>query len=417
MQLTRRVGPLRSPTFAAAQAAPRWARIGLPLLVFGALYSAPGRTAVLPEDEVDFAASRYDGGGQVIDGKNWLIRKKIGDKVSVQYNHLTDVVSGASIDVQLSASPYIEQRTQDSGSIEYLYGKSTFTAGYTHSYEPDYRSDTASFSISEDMFGDLTTVTMSYRRTWNDVYKMLKESNGDKIHDPSFGKKDMDQSSYGIGLTQILTRNSILAANFEVITDQGWLSNPYREVAYLDPTAGKGFSLEPETDPNTRTSNAIGLDYKYYLPYRAAIDVQYRYFSDTWGIRAHTVQLGYTHPWHHWIFDGSVRYYTQTQADFYANVFQYANEQNFMSRNRELSNYDSYSIGAGASYEFAIPKARWTQWIQKSTASIRYDHMSIDYKNFTNALLVDPANGVTIENAPLYNVSYNIFQIFFSIFY
>jgi len=261
MQLTRRVGPLRSPTFAAAQAAPRWARIGLPLLVFGALYSAPGRTAVLPEDEVDFAASRYDGGGQVIDGKNWLIRKKIGDKVSVQYNHLTDVVSGASIDVQLSASPYIEQRTQDSGSIEYLYGKSTFTAGYTHSYEPDYRSDTASFSISEDMFGDLTTVTMSYRRTWNDVYKMLKESNGDKIHDPSFGKKDMDQSSYGIGLTQILTRNSILAANFEVITDQGWLSNPYREVAYLDPTAGKGFSLEPETDPNTRTSNAIGLDY------------------------------------------------------------------------------------------------------------------------------------------------------------
>ncbi len=375
---------------------------------------------MLPEDEVDYSESQYVGGGQVIDGKTWLIRKDVGDKVSIQYDHLTDVVSGASIDVMLYASPYVEQRTQDTVSVEYLDGKTTYSAGFTHSYEPDYRSNTANFSISEDLFGDLTTVSMTFRRTWNDVYKMecamhsSTDQCEDKIHDPTFGEKTMDERSYGVGLTQILTRNSILSLNDEIITDQGWLSNPYRDIIYLDPTSGRGFSTEPEIDPTNRTSNAIGGDYKYYLPWRAAVDAQYRYFFDTWGIHAQTAQLGYTQPWRNFTFDGVVRYYTQTQASFYSNAFLYADQQNFMSRNRELSAYYSYSIGAGASYEFKIP---YQHWIQKSTANIRYDRMWIDYEDFRNALLVDSANGITIENAPLYSVDIRIYQFFISLYF
>ena len=391
--------------------------LAVTILGLGALASAPGHAGVLPEDEADVEWNKYSGGGQVIEGKTWLVRKKIGDKIDVEYTHLIDVVSGASIDVQLAASPYIEQRTQDSASVQYLHGKSTYSVSFSHSFEPDYRSNTAVFSISQDMFGDLTTLSMSYRRTWNDVYRQecaMHGKNGacdEKIHDPSFGEKTEDQRSYGVGLTQILTRNSLLSANFEVITDEGWIANPYRDVAYLDQTVGRGFSLEPETDPNTRTSNALGLDYKYYLPYRAAVDVQYRYFQDTWGIRAHTGQLGYTHPWRNWTFDGTFRYYTQTHADFYSNAFLFATQQNFMSRNRELSTYTSWSAGLGVSYQFTIPHFRW---ITKSTANLRFNHLVLNYKDFTDALLVDPKNGIGIDNAPLYSVSINVIQAFVS---
>jgi hypothetical protein len=339
-----------------------------------ALYCAASRTDVLPEDEADALATHYSGGGQDINGLSFLVRKKVGDHVSLSYNHLEDIVSGASIDVRTSgASPYRETRTQDSLSGEILYGKTTYTLGVTHSYEPDYRSNTASFGISQSMFGDLTTISMSYRRTWNDVFKMeclLDDKSLDypcveKVHDPSFGEKDMDERSYGVGITQILTRNSIISANFEVITDQGWLSNPYRSVMYADPSGGT--SLAAEIDPNTRTSNALGLDYKYYLRWRAALDLQYRYFEDTWGIRASTAQIGYTQPWRNWTFDGSVRFYTQTHADFYSDLFASANQQNFMSRNRELSSFNSYTFGAGASYQFQIPYAKW---ISKSTSCL-----------------------------------------------
>jgi hypothetical protein len=391
------------------------------LLAFGALYCMASRTDVLPDDRADALATHYSGGGQDINGVSFLVRKKIGDHVSLSYNHLEDIVSGASIDVRTSgASPYRETRTQDGLSAEFLYGKTTYSLGVTHSYEPDYRSNTANFGISQSMFGDLTTISMTYRRTWNDVFKMeclvddkaLDYPCVEKVHDPSFGEKDMDERSYGVGITQILTRNSIIAANFEVITDQGWLSNPYRSVMYADPSGGA--SLAAEIDPNTRTSNALGLDYKYYLRWRAAVDLQYRFFEDTWGIRASTAQIGYTQPWRNWTFDGSVRFYTQTHADFYSDLFASATQQNFMSRNRELSSFNSYTFGAGAAYQFHIPYAKW---ISKSTANLRFDHLMFDYKDFRDALLIDPSKGVVAGTEPLYSVQMNVVQAFLSIYY
>jgi len=393
------------------------------LLAFGALYCMASRTDVLPEDTADALATHYSGGGQDINGVSFLVRKKVGDHVSLSYNHLEDIVSGASIDVRTSgASPYRETRTQDNLSAEILYGKTTYTLGVTHSYEPDYRSNTASFGISQSMFGDLTTVSMTYRRTWNDVYKMvclvddpaLAYPCVEKVHDPAFGEKDMDERSYGVGITQILTRNSIISANFEVITDQGWLSNPYREIMFAEPGIGAGFGLAPEVDPSTRTSNALGFDYKYYLPWKAALDLQYRYYEDTWQIRAHTAQIGYTQPWRNWTFDGSVRFYTQTHADFYSDLFSSPTQQNFMSRNRELSAFNSYTIGAGAAYEFHMPYATW---INKSTANFRIDHLIFDYKDFRDALLIDPSAGVVAGAEPQYSVQINVMQVFLSIWY
>jgi hypothetical protein len=383
-------------------------------------YCASSRTDVLPEDRVDALATHYSGGGQDINGVSFLVRKKIGDHVSLSYSHLEDIVSGASIDVRTSgASPYRETRTQDGLNGEFLYGKTTYTVGVTHSYEPDYRSNTASFGISQSMFGDLTTVSLTYHRTWNDVFKMeclvddkdLNYPCVEKVHDPAFGEKDMDERSYGVGLTQILTRNSIISANFEVITDQGWLSNPYRSVMYAN---GSGVALAPEVDPSTRTSNALGLDYKYFLPWRAAVDLQYRYFEDTWHIRAQTGQLGYTQPWRNWTFDGSFRFYTQTHADFYSDLFASADQQNFMSRNRELSAFNSYTIGTGVSYQFHIPDA---PWISRSTANFRFDHFMFDYKDFRDALLIDPAKGVGAGSEPLYTVQLNVMQLFLSVYY
>ena len=84
---------------------------------------------------------------------------------------------------------------------------------------------------------------------------------------------------------------------------------------------------------------------KYYLPYRAALDLFYRYYTDTWGIRANTLQLGYTQPWNHWIFDGSLRYYQQNAANFYNDIFPRANAQNFEARDRELAAFSSYTVG------------------------------------------------------------------------
>jgi hypothetical protein len=315
--------------------------------------------------------------------------------------------------VLLSASPYKETRVQHTASIEYLHNKTTYSATFIHSREPDYIANTSIFSLSQDMFGDLTTVTMSYSRGWDQVFRDIKLSDGAIVNDPTFAQR-ADHRAYGVGITQILTRNLILSLNYQALTDQGYLQNPYREVLYFDPTQPKGFGTESQVYPGTHTSNAAALDLKYYLPYRAALDGSYRYYTDTWGIVAHTLQLGYTQPWQHWIFDGTFRFYRQNAASFFSDLFPRADAQNFMARDRELAAFTSYTLGVGAAYDFQIPRMRW---IQKNTLNLRYNRLLIDYSDYRNALLINPQAGVFAGAEPLYRLDANIIQLFYSLYF
>ncbi len=112
----------------------------------------------------------YDGGGVTIDGPSLLVRKKFAEKYAVNASYYVDMVSSASIDVITTASPYKEERTQYGVGFEYLRGKVTYAASFSNSSENDYDADTASLSISQDMFGDLTTVSLFFTRGWDDVY-------------------------------------------------------------------------------------------------------------------------------------------------------------------------------------------------------------------------------------------------------
>jgi hypothetical protein len=370
---------------------------------------------VLPEDRADLLYHRYDGGGVVIDGPSLLVRKKFGEKFAASANYYIDMVSSASIDVQLisAASEYEEERTQKSASFDFLHGKATYSAGIINSEESDYVADTGYVSISQDMFGDLTTITMTYKRGWNDIFRNVKVADG-LVRDESFAEQS-DTSGYALGVTQILSRNLILAFNYEVLTDEGFLNSPYRSVRFRDPTAGNGFSLESEVYPGTHTSNAVSARLRYYLPYRAALDGQYRFFTDTWGVNAHTLELGYTHPARkRWLLDGRLRFYRQNAADFYSDLFPRRQFANFIARDKELSTFNSFTIGAGATYEFTTPK---TPWIQKSTLNLRWDHLVINYDDFRDATRTDPANGILAGEEPLYSLDADVIQLFVSIWF
>jgi len=229
---------------------------------------------VLPEDRADVLYHLYDGGGVQIDGPSILVRKKVGKSVSLVGNYYLDMVSSASIDVITTASPYTEEREQWSLGMDYLRGNTTMSVNFVSSVESDYDAETVSFSVSQDMFGDLTTLTLGYAKGTD----LVRRSD-----DPDF-ERDLDKQVYSVGLTQILTKNLISTLNFETMTDEGFLNNPYRSVRYADSGSALGYSFEPELYPNTRTSNAVGIRARYFLPYRAAIEGEYRYFIDTWDI-------------------------------------------------------------------------------------------------------------------------------------
>ena len=232
--------------------------------------TVPVLAGVLPEEEADVMWHNYNGGDITVQGPSVLIRKNVGDSLSFTVNYYEDMISSASIDVKLSASPYHETRRQWSGSVEYLHGKDTYSAGVITSKEPDYKANTIYFSVAQDMFGDLTTLTLGYRRGWDQIFRDIKTATGQIINDPTFSAR-ADHRGYSLSLSQILTRNTIMSFNYELLTDQGYLANPYRKIRYLSPGQGEGYTLADQVYPDTRTSNAASITVKHYLPWRAAI--------------------------------------------------------------------------------------------------------------------------------------------------
>ncbi len=333
------------------------------------------------------------------------MRKKFAEKYSVSASYYVDMVSSASIDVITTASEYREERTQYGVGFEYLRGKVTYAANFSDSSENDYEAKTASLSIGQDMFGDLTTISFSFKRGSNDIFRNI---GGGK--DPTF-QRASDTRSYAVGITQVLTRSLIGIANFEVISDEGYLNSPYRSVRYFDPSDPKGYTYQGEVYPNTRTSNAASLKLNYFLPWRASLNGWYRFYTDSWGVNAHTGEVSYTQPaWDRWTFTGSLRYYKQDAADFYADLFPRRNYANFLARDKELSTFTALTFGIGASYDFRIARL---PWVEKAQANLRYNFMTISYDDFRDVR----ASVAVPGTEPLYKLDASIYQVFLSIWF
>ncbi len=355
---------------------------------------------VLPEDRADALYHSYDGGGISITGPSILVRKKVTNDVSLVANYYVDSISSASIDVLSRASPYEEERTEYSLGVDYLLGETILSAGYGTSDENDFEADTAWFNVSQDIFGGLTTVSLGYRRGWDTVQRS---------DEPTFSQ-DVDRRGYQIGISQIITKNFIATFDYEGITDEGFLNNPYREVRYENPLDPTNQGWQSERYPNTRTSSAASLGGRYYLPYRAAAYGSARYFSDTWGIDAWNAEVGYTHPHKSdWLFDVSYRYYSQTSADFYSDLFPFENAQNFLARDKELSTFISHSVKLDATYE--LPVDNW-DFVDRGTVNFSYNYIQFEYDDFRNVL-----QGGIAGTEPLYDFSADILQFYVSFWF
>ena len=366
---------------------------------------------VLPDDRADLFYSKYSGGGMDITGESVSVRKKFTENFAISGNYFVDKVSGASIDVLSQASQIRDERIQKSATLEFVHDKTTYNATYQTSVERDYRSDTSSISLKQDMFGDLTTLSLAFANTVDKV----GENDGTAFVPSITWLGHASSRSYDIDLSQILTKNLIGGVNFNVITDQGYLANPYRSVRFLDPqNPAKGYSLASQMYPDTRTSTAIQFEAKYFLPYRAAVTGSFRYFRDTWSIVGKTFELDYTHPISNvWILEGRLRYYTQNHADFYSDLFDYANEYRFEARDQDLAAQDNYTIGAKVTYAF-LPNG-W-KIFKRATVTLDASRITFHYKDFRNIKDFGlPQYQPGAE--PLYQFNATVYQVYMSMFF
>ena len=373
----------------------------LAALLAALLLSSIAHAAVLPEERADAMYHRYDGGGMVIDGPSVLVRKNFAETFSVAANYYVDSVSSASIDVLTSgASEYTEERTEKSIDFTYLHGKSLINLGYTGSDENDYEATSFRFDISQDFFGDMTTLSLGYSQGNDDITQTGNDAFSDEL----------ERRHYRFGVAQIISRTLVANLNYESIIDEGYLQNPYR---FILVETGSGYNLAQEAYPRTRNSDAISLKLAWHTPLSSALKMRLGYFDDSWGINAYSIEFDYTHAISpQLLLDLRLRGYTQSEADFYANSFNATTaQQNFLGRDKELSQYDSYSIGIGASYNWMLPGR-----LERLSANVQLDWMLFDYENFRE-VTNETTQRYGVGNEPLYEFDAYALRVFLSLFY
>ena len=291
--------------------------------------------ASLPEDRADIQYHYYDGGGVEVDGPTVLVRKSFAQKFSVYGKYHQDSITGASPDVLAGASRYTEERDEYSIGGNYLHENTLMGLFYTYSDENDYEANTTGFDISHDMFGDMTTIGLGFSYGWDTVKRV----------DASAFEEDLERYQYRVAISQILTKTIKASLSYQATIEDGYLNNPYRFVIIANIPQGLG----SEVYPGTRTGQATELRVAKYWDFKGATSLGYRFFRDTWDIRAHTIDFTYSqYIGERWLTDLYTRYYTQDAASFYSNNFSVP--RNYMARDKELSTFDSYSIGAKVSY-------------------------------------------------------------------
>jgi hypothetical protein len=346
-------------------------------------------SAVLPEDRSDLMYHYYEGGGVTVNGPAMLVRKSMGDNVSVSGRYYVDTVSSASIDVVTSASPYKDRREELGVGVDYLHGNSLVTTSVSSSKESDYIADTLNLNVSHDLFGGLTTVSFGYGQGHDTVQRV----------DTSF-ERGINRYNYRLGATQVLSRSLLLGLNYEGVAEVGYLSNPYRYARVLG-------AFLPELYPETRDSQAIAvrLVKGFSSDVRSAgssLRVDYRYHRDNWDVHSSTLGVAYQRYFgDRWLGEVHNRYYQQSAASFFSDNFSTA--MTYMARDKELSTFHDYAFGIKATWFFAKHRFRL---IDRASLNFSYDYIRFKYDDFTDIRTGEP-----------YAFNANVLQIYLSAWY
>jgi hypothetical protein len=358
----------------------------LPGLLGGVLAAGGARAVTLPEDSAEAMVHLYKGGGVTASGPALLVRKSLADRVSVSAMYYVDAVSNASIDVVSTASPFRERRTEYGFSADYAVRDSLITLSTTSSTEPDYTAKAVSLDVAQETFGGMTTVNLGFTRGADQVGKRGTPGFFDSAK----------HWQYRLGVTQVLSPRWLGSVNLEAISDDGFLGNAYRAALVFGATVA-------ERDPRTRTSRAVKFRVVGDLGARDAMHAEYRYFWDTWAIKAHTAEAGYSRYFgERWLTDAFVRLYSQDHALFYSDNA--TSETTYVSRNRQLSTFNSLGLGAKLSYTWKKVPGQY-----EIKANGAYELVRFNYKDFYQYKIFGDIN----TRSP-YSFTGNVLQLFVS---
>lgn len=238
-------------------------------------------------------------------------------------------------------------------------------AGFTASNEYDYFHKGVNFSLARDFNTRNTTLSAGLAFAQDDwepvggapvpLSQML--SVGDSSNKRGDDSKDV--LDVLLGVTQVVSRNTVVQVNYSYSQSDGYLNDPYKLLSVVDPISGDTLAFTPppgsegpdgiyryESRPDSRARHGLFGRVKHYFGGRV-LDLSYRFATDDWEIDSHTVDSRLRFPiGERYFIEPHVRYYRQTAADFYrSSLVDGEPLPLFASADFRLGDFDAMTLG------------------------------------------------------------------------
>jgi hypothetical protein len=196
-----------------------------------------------------------------------------------------------------------------------------------------------------------------------------------------------------VGVTQVLSRRSLLEVSYSYGSSDGYLNDPYKFLSVVDPVtgtpvagpAGSGLDLYLyENRPDARAKQSLFAEWRHAFD-RDSMAVNVRLMTDDWGVDSETVEARYR-----WninernYLEPQVRWYSQSAADFYRTVlFDGDALPRYASADYRLADLDAWTVGAKFGHrtdhgEFSVRLAYYRQEADPSAGAAVGDLAAFD---------------------------------------
>jgi len=285
-------------------------------------------------------------------------------------DHYTSASSDKIYPHTLSSASESDTRIYPSASWSIQNEKKGTTAGVNASFSHEF--DYTSFGIgasftktSKNHNTEFTGKLQAYFDTWKVIYPIELRPQG------NFGQNDYpssprDSYSTSLSLVQVINRRLQILLIAEPTYQNGLLATKYQRVYF---TNG---SEQAENLPGNRYKIPVGIRANYFLNDRFIIRSFYRYYSDNWGVKAHTIDLELPIKITPFIsVSPFYRFYQQTSADYFAPYGEHNVSEEFFTSDYDLSKFNSNFFGSGI--RLAPPNGLFgmKNW---SVLELRYGH-------------------------------------------
>ncbi len=288
-------------------------------------------------------------------------------------------------DIRYGYVNYEDDRTAGNALLTTRFAsRDELSIGINYSDENDYIAREASIGYLHYLDASKNqslSFGISYQSNKIDVI-CVKNSECDGRSGVSEITKDLYVVSGELGFTQILNERSLAKISLFYTNEDGYLSNPYMNIVRRYNPNSSIVDVVAENKPDKRISYGTTLQYIVALNDAVSSNTTYRFYNDDWDISSHTISSELYYQFNSsWLFGAGLRYYTQSESDFYNKG--YSGIEEHASSDERMRDFDA--IGYKGSVDYRISEALSVNvgvnlYDQKDSFNATYYNIELKYR-------------------------------------